>query len=126
MAEERVFEGIDGALRAQSLDDDGVDATILDALHRAYAINDEVLNGSGPLLDFIKEKQRAMIEVLKALPSLRPTDVDSIVKVQQAIEQYLDPVRFLTEALQTVQSAEDLSDSDADSGSIVEDDLGED
>ncbi len=112
MANEQVGEGIDFAMRLQALDEQGVDETMVEALHRAYGVADEVLKKGGPLVEFILMKRAAMIEAFKVLPDLRPTDVDSITRLQNAVSQYLDPLTFLANAIRTVEQAPEMDGHD--------------
>lgn len=119
---EQVGEGIDFAMRLQALDEQGVDETMVEALHRAYGVADEVLKKGGPLVDFILKKRAAMIEAFKVLPDLRPTDVDSITRLQNAISQYLDPLAFLADAIRTVEQAPEIEGID---DTLPDDDVGD-
>lgn len=111
----QVFEGIDGLLRAQSISEDGVDAALMEALHLAFEIADEVADGKSVLHAYLKEKRTALVDAFKALPSIKPDDVASILTLQRAIEQYADIVRFLTQSIGAVQSLDDDDDMQSDS-----------
>ena len=99
-----LYEGIDGLLRAQNLDEQSFDRSVNDALLIAFGIADQVADPKSPLTAYAKIKREALIEALKALPDIRPTDVDSVMRLQRSIEQYRDLVAFLTTSVQQVQS----------------------
>lgn len=101
------LSGIDAVMRAQALDEGGIDATMIEGLHLAYGIQDALLTGDSPLHRFLALKRKALVDAFKALPSLRPTDIDSIVTLQRGIEQYLDLANFLTTSVGAVQSPPD-------------------
>ena len=121
----QIFEGIDGLMRAQALTEEGVDETMVEALHLAYGIAAEIIAGDSPLHAYLKKQRTALIEGFKVLPHLKPTDVDSIVTLQRAIENYRDLVNFLTENVAAVQSRDSDDEGGSDSQPFGEEPGGE-